>query len=593
MTFLLVSLGLAAGSAYALSKWVRDLLLPLSGLLAALRPLLIPVLVLLAASTVNQPVLVQVLAAIALVPLVYRLVIRPEFARRGDVLDKWWHMVENGPWNAFKRLGAVTVVAVLVVWVLLALFDRHGVLGGQAGLPGAFFLVALIALALALPARLVAYGSTPARGALAALFGLTCIAGLMLGGVLPGHDVGESLIPYLAAATGGALLVAIAVEVGQKDEPMPLEKAEGAGLNLAVIAGVTLVGATASSLWVLSEPDSIPLGADKGAHGSLYTDRHDDSLEYRYAPVLAFTADQLWTPISTEDYLKKANVVRPDGHRVRYGDNSCPSIGPPACLRITISCKREADGCARSTRHKSGDHISDGAVYARTVRRPAAGDTSDEAAARRGLFRAVTPTARATQAFVQYWFFYPYDEWTTKIVGGRLTQRHEGDWEAVTVGFGTGDAPLFVAYSAHCGGSWKRWRDTRHFDSHPLVAVANGSQGNYPDADGHRPPDWTSCSHLPRGIGALLSYAANVRDRTSDDWQWGAADVIKVSEKDPPMNFPGSWGGNDVTEFKNLHTFSTAPGGGPKSPPLQALWQNPIKTIFCDRYWGGPEKCGT
>jgi hypothetical protein len=33
-----------------------------------------------------------------------------------------------------------------------------------------------------------------------------------------------------------------------------------------------------------------------------------------------------------------------------------------------------------------------------------------------------------------------------------------------------------------------------------------------------------------------------VRDRTSDDWQWGAAELIKVTEKDPPMNFPGSWG---------------------------------------------------
>lgn len=57
------------------------------------------------------------------------------------------------------------------------------------------------------------------------------------------------------------------------------------------------------------------------------------------------------------------------------------------------------------------------------------------------------------------------------------------------------------------------------------------------------------------------------------------------------MNFPGSWGDHDMTEFKNLHRFATKSGGGPKSPPLQSLWQQPVKTIFCDRYWDGPETC--
>jgi hypothetical protein len=46
-----------------------------------------------------------------------------------------------------------------------------------------------------------------------------------------------------------------------------------------------------------------------------------------------------------------------------------------------------------------------------------------------------------------------------------------------------------------------------------------------------------------------------------------------------------------VTEFENLHRFTTKSGGGPKSPPLQPLWQEPIKTIFCNRYWDGPERC--
>jgi hypothetical protein len=593
MTLVLVTLGMAAGSAYVLSRWFRELLSPVSGLLRALRPLLIPVLVLLAASTVNQSPIVQGLAALALLPLVYGLVVGPELAETGGELGKWWHAIENGAANAVKRLGVATFVAVLVAWFLLGVvFGDDGPLKGLGGLSGAFLIVALVALGLALLARLVAFASSVPRGAVSVLFGFTCAAGLMFAGVLPFHQAGGWAIPYLTKATGAAMVVAILVEAREQTATGPRKRSEGAGLGLAMVAGAAFVGATASSLWALNKPDHTPLGADKGAHATLYTDE-DSSLQYRYAPVLAFTADQHWTPVKVDDYLADADVVRPDGKTVPYGDNTCPSIGPRSCLRITIGCARVADGCARTTSHNAGDHISDGAVYVRTVRRPARGDASDEAVARRALFRPVTPTARQMESFVQYWFFYPYDEWTTKVLGGRLTQRHEGDWEAVTVGFGAEEKPLFVAYSAHCGGRWTRWNRTKRFQTHPLVAVANGSQANYSDTSGHRPPDWTSCTRLPRGIGALLSYAANVRDRTSDDWQWGAAELINVTEKDPPINFPGSWGDHDVTEFENLHRFSTKSGGGPKSPPLQSLWQTPISTIFCDRYWDGPESCKT
>src|SRR5205085_12621349 len=58
---------------------------------------------------------------------------------------------------------------------------------------------------------------------------------------------------------------------------------------------------------------------------------------------------------------------------------------------------------------------------------------------------------------VEYWLFYPYDRWQAPTAMGLLTQQHEADWEAVVVGFGR-DRPLFVAYSAHCGGTWVGWR---------------------------------------------------------------------------------------------------------------------------------------
>jgi hypothetical protein len=198
--------------------------------------------------------------------------------------------------------------------------------------------------------------------------------------------------------------------------------------------------------------------------------------------------------------------------------------------------------------------------------------------------------AHKTRVLLQYWFFYPYDEWTSKALGASFTQRHEGDWESVSVGLGARNKPLYVAYSAHCGGSWKPWDDTVRYQTHPLVAVALGSHGNYPNAGAHRVPDFTSCIKIPRGIGTLLAFAANVQDVTADRWEWGADRVEKVDENEWPMNFPGTWGGNDIVQLKTKRSFPEKPvsGAGPKSPALQPLWQDPLRTIFCDRYWDHP-----
>jgi hypothetical protein len=449
-----------------------------------------------------------------------------------------------------------------------------------------------------LAARLVAYATTPPRGAVSVLLGLAVLSGLMAAGVLPGYDPAVTGTVVLAVAAGVALVFAVVFERLRGADPAPAdvartERFHGLGLSLAMLSGVLLVAASASSLLVLDHPGSRQLAADRGAHATLYT-RGSNSLKYRYAPVLAFTHDEKWAPTYVDSYVDSASarVVRRDGSEASPGHYKCSSLGPRSCLRITIDCASAADACSQALpQHDYGEHETSGAVYVRTLRRPGEDDPSDDAVALRGVFRSANDVARRTDILLQYWLFYPYDEWTTKVLGARLIQRHEGDWEAVTVGLDSNEKPLFVAYSAHCGGTWKRWKDTERFASHPLVAVAEGSHANYADSGAKRPPDFTSCKRLPRGIGTLLGFAANVRDVTSDDWQWGAAEVIRVTAKDWPMNFPGTWGGHDITQLTNARTFTSPLGGGPPSPPLQHLWQEPVKTIFCDRYWDGPEPC--
>jgi hypothetical protein len=598
MSFVVIALGMAAGLAYVLAPSVRRVVAPLVELLVAARPLLIPILVVAAAATVNLPLWVQGAVATLLVVAVHRLVVRPELERSSDELGKWWYAIENGAANAIRKLALVAGPAIVLAWIAVsALRSDDGILAGQGGLPAAVLLVALGALLGALLTRLGAYATTPPRAIVSLLLGCAAGSGLMAAGVLPGYDAASSGAMWFALAAAAALLVTIvlehfkppaaAVTGGERSEQLL-----GLGLSLGVLSGILLVAATASSMWVLDHSNATPLKVDRGAHATLYA-AADDSLEYRHAPVLAFTRDQRWTPTKVDAYVDRARVLRKDGSEAATSRYECPSLGPRSCLRITIGCASAAEPCAGALAPRdSGAHVSDGAVYVRTLRRPERDDRSDEAVALRGLFRPATSVASRTDVLLQYWFFYPYDEWTTEVLGARLTQRHEGDWEAITVGLGAGREPLFVAYSAHCGGTWRRWPDTERFGSHPLVAVANGSHANYAETGAKRPPDFTSCKRLPRGIGTLLGFAANVRDVTSDDWQWGAEEVVPVDESTWPMSFPGTWGGNDVTELQNARTFTSRPGGGPASPPLQPLWQDPVKTIFCDRYWDGPEPCG-
>jgi hypothetical protein len=596
MTFLLVTLGLAIGFAYVLVEWFRVALRPLADLLAAARPLLIPVLVVVATATVNLALWVSFLAAILLVVVGHRVVVRPELARLSSDLGQWWHVVGQGFVNAVTKGLTIAVPAVVAVWIaFLAFFD--GFIAGQGGLAAASLLVALVAVVVALGVRLFAFATTLLRTTVSVLLGAAVVAGFMGAGVLCDCGSAVPVAGWLVLAAGAALAITIVIErVAPPAEPTAVatlhnDRARAIGLSLALLSGILLVLASASSLWQLDHQGGRTLSADRGAHETLYTD-DDNRLEYRYAPVLAFNTDQKWTPTEIGDYVARADVVRKDGSQARAGHYECSSLGPRSCLRVTVDCATAAMSCAHAiVPHAVGDHVSDGAIYVRVLRRPQPHDPGDDAVALRGIFRSATPTSDSARLLLQYWFFYPYDEWTSKVLGARLTQRHEGDWESVTVGLGDGNRPLFVAYSAHCGGTWRRWNDTHRFGTHPLVAVAKGSQANYSEAGAVRPPDFTSCKRLPRGIGTLLAFAANVRDVTSDDWQWGAAKVLRVTENDWPMSFPGTWGAHDVTEFENLRTFTSRAGGGPASPPLQVLWQEPVRTIFCDRYWNGPEPC--
>jgi parallel beta-helix repeat protein len=74
---------------------------------------------------------------------------------------------------------------------------------------------------------------------------------------------------------------------------------------------------------------------------------------------------------------------------------------------------------------------------------------------------------------LQYWFFYPYNDWWDK---------HEGDWELVQVILSENTrSPIKITYSWHSGGTTKLWNETdvKKIGTHPEVYVARGSHASY------------------------------------------------------------------------------------------------------------------
>jgi len=207
----------------------------------------------------------------------------------------------------------------------------------------------------------------------------------------------------------------------------------------------------------------------------------------------------------------------------------------------------------------------------------------------RALAAAYAPVLALTRD--ERWSPIAYDEWETHVFAGKLVQRHEGDWEAVTIGLSDTD-PLFVAYSAHCAGTWVPWEEAELSDrlggrAHPLVAVAEGSHANYPRADQKRSPDWAGCQGAPEGTTTLLSYASNIRDKTEYGWEWYPEEsgIHVVSETEAPMSFPGYWGAGESTTLYGFFK-KTALGNGhaPETPSEQPLWRTPVTKIFCGNY---------
>jgi hypothetical protein len=98
---------------------------------------------------------------------------------------------------------------------------------------------------------------------------------------------------------------------------------------------------------------------------------------------------------------------------------------------------------------------------------------------------------------LQYWYLYLFNDFANK---------HEGDWEQVTIALDGDDRPVRVGYSSHLGGGRRCWDHApKTDDGHPILYVARGSHAGYFEfkARGHE-AKFDIDKVVPGGLGPLV-----------------------------------------------------------------------------------------
>lgn len=574
--------------ARALARVLWDLLWTLS-------PLLVPLIGigLIAVLRFQNPFAIGLLVAVAILVLLGLL--------------RFWHRDTHRAVRTFVLTPAFLVFVGLLVVLLVATPLILGLVGIEEDAERydawseVLVWTAFVAWALALVLRLGPFAATPARRLFVFVFGLACARYFLWLFV-----EGDTALAAADHVTWGVLLLgllALAAWTERTGRPggreLPVTTVGDFGIAAAVFSAVTFLVAGAVSLGTERPVDRADAGFEIRRAAELpqpdVASLIDDPqrLADAFSPILELTPDQRWRPAAVTGFLRSADLLDHRGRviavpplTVSQLDRRCGAGLPRACHTLTIHCsldESDEDDCEDDPPPLPGDAD---VAYARVVRRA---DLAPQAAEK--TFSDSGPYARQLVAFVQYWLFYFYDDWRASTIFGDVRQGHEGDWEVVTIGFSS-DRPLFMALSAHCAGTWLPWDDVRVADrggdaTHPLVAVAEGSQANYHDPSESHPPNVGRCSGLRSAEVEAATLSYRITERT------GAHELVElnvrtVDERTPEMRFPGRWGRHNVTLFETAfgRRYELEPEGpGPESPALKRDWRETLDEIFCTPEW--------
>jgi hypothetical protein len=293
------------------------------------------------------------------------------------------------------------------------------------------------------------------------------------------------------------------------------------------------------------------------------------SIAARFAPVLRPHSRERFVPIDRGTYLSASALNEADGKATRLikrflGVNDLPERLPD-CKRCRLfldvrgvkesaPVRKYAALQQRLLRNRSPT------VYWHVARYQDTGDVA-----------------------VQYWFLYLFND---------FLNRHESDWEQITLHLDPEMNPLETYYSSHEGGQRRVWQDVRKIGEHPVVYAAGRSHANY-FTSGRHPVRLMQCRRIAGGLTCVNATATNdtadgcgttlnppgigevgmsmmVEERCAARSAGGTREY-KLRGLGPPV-FAGSWGPSNRIGVGLIPIGE----GGFADPQARSAWRDPL-----------------
>jgi len=267
----------------------------------------------------------------------------------------------------------------------------------------------------------------------------------------------------------------------------------------------------------------------------------------RHVPILVLHPAERFGPVPVDGFLADSDLQRRTATSWEKVDRPLPAGGGD--LRLDQRFCRAIEGVLASPCYAQAESVHRAApvVYGAAFR-------------------------TKTRIDLQYWVWYPYDDYSPTVPAGDLWQVHEGDWEAVSVILDLAGKPLVAGYSQHRLGQRRAWARVRKQASRPIVYVGLGSHANFFDP-GEHPLDPPASD--PLLIEIITSYGAKPVDYTAKG-RTVRPRLISVEARSPRwMAFAGAWGEDAYLHFPGNEPL--AAGLGPPGPAFHPQWRSPVK----------------
>jgi hypothetical protein len=182
------------------------------------------------------------------------------------------------------------------------------------------------------------------------------------------------------------------------------------------------------------------------------------------------------------------------------------------------------------------------------------------------------PGAISPSTVLQYWLFYPLDDWRNSLTRPTLWHMHEGDWEEVSVELSPAGKPIAVACSQHDLGVTRAWSRVRVKNAtHPYIYIALGSHANY------FLPGFHGLASLPHEIPTRFSGVPLPEPDFTSVQAPVQPSIVDVSAGAPWLSFAGAWGdGNFVLVGSGSRFARLRVGDSPPGPAFHDIWRDPL-----------------